>query len=123
MFFGSATLYSFFSGSFSSYIPNIPLLVFSLILPMVSSLNTAFFSPGFPFLLGSIFVTVELYIFPSFTSNICPVVFSIISCPRAPNNFVCGSIYVSVPIPFILSFTYNPVLYTLFSSFVSSSVV
>ena len=85
--------------------------MFSKISPNTSSLfNLAFFSPGTPLTLGSILVTLDAYILPSFTSNILPVLFSIISCPKAPKRRVLGSIYVSVPIPEIESFTYNPVL-------------
>jgi len=64
------TAYSFFFGSSLVYVPNIPLVVFSLILPYISLLlYLAFFSPGLPILLLVTLVTVELYIFPSFISN------------------------------------------------------
>ena len=81
------------------------------IAPVILFLSiVAFFSPGDPSMLGSILVTFESYIFPFDISNNFLVLFSIISCPNAPNLRVLGSIYVRVPIPLILSFTYSPVL-------------
>ena len=87
-----ATVYSFLLGISPVYVPNIPLLVFSNTLPNILELSyLAFFSPGLPILLRVTPVTVELYILPSFISSFCPVFFSIISCPNAPNNLVLGS--------------------------------
>ena len=56
-------------------------------------------------MLGLMLVTLDAYILPSLISNTLPVDLSVISCPKAPNNLVFGSIKVSVPIPETLSLT------------------
>lgn len=70
----------------------------------------AFFSPTDPRSPLLIEVMSDSKILPSLISNLVPVVCSRISCPKAPNLLVLGSIKVNVPIPTMLSLTYNPVL-------------
>ena len=79
--------------------------------------------PGIPLELTVIPVIVDSKMEPLFELNNFPVVFSIISCPKAPNSLVFGSIYVSVPIPVMLSFTYKPDLYIPFSKIMFKSVL
>ena len=63
-----------------------------VIFPRISSLcNTAVFSPGVPFDPRSIFVISDLNILPFKISRRFPLLFSIISWPKAPNILVFGS--------------------------------
>ena len=59
-----------------------------------SSLYIAFFSPTDPRSPLLIEVTSDSKILPSLISNLVPVVCSRISCPKAPNLLVLGSIKV-----------------------------
>ena len=76
------------------------------------SLVVALLEPTSPFTDLSIEVILDSYILPSLISTLTPFILLDISCPNAPYSFVLGSINDNVPIPDIVSLTYNPVLIT-----------
>ena len=109
-----ATSIVFLFGNSFIYFPNIPLVVFSVIVPILLSYEIlAFLLPTYPSLLFLIVVTLLVNKSPSLISTFLVWSDSRISWPSAPYILVTGSIYVNVPIPIILSFIYSPVLYKL----------